>query len=260
MEYTIKRNEQFNSLEITFDGKPAEAVRDALKALRFRWHGVKKLWYGYTDEQTAKIAIDNAAGNDEQPAEPPKYEITTHDGYMGAIAWKGNNSGKFLYGSELSQAIRDAIKGDGIKGVTVSVKTFSLGQEIRLTFRAEKSDFVPLDDYISATNLFDFKVGPWIKDTDAGKDILTDDACSWDSDKINRVHQALAEQDYNRYTDGTHQLNPYHIDDYKMFRPAFLKKIHRVRLIMNSFNHDDSNSMVDYFDRGFYEEINVKAV
>ena len=35
MEYNITRNEAFNSLEITFDGKPSEAVRDALKALRF---------------------------------------------------------------------------------------------------------------------------------------------------------------------------------------------------------------------------------
>lgn len=39
MGYIITRNEAFNSLEISFDGKPAEAVRDALKALRFRWHG-----------------------------------------------------------------------------------------------------------------------------------------------------------------------------------------------------------------------------
>lgn len=60
MNYNITRNEAFNSLEITFDGKPSEAVRDALKALRFRWHGVKKLWYGYTDEETARAAIEGA--------------------------------------------------------------------------------------------------------------------------------------------------------------------------------------------------------
>ena len=60
MEYTITRNEAFNSLEISFDGKPAEAVRDALKALRFRWHSKRRVWYGYTDEETARAAIDNA--------------------------------------------------------------------------------------------------------------------------------------------------------------------------------------------------------
>ena len=29
MNYTITKNPAFNSIEITFDGKPAEAVRDA---------------------------------------------------------------------------------------------------------------------------------------------------------------------------------------------------------------------------------------
>ena len=35
MTYTITKNEQFNSIEINFDGKPCEAIRDALKA----WEG-----------------------------------------------------------------------------------------------------------------------------------------------------------------------------------------------------------------------------
>lgn len=58
--FTITPNEAFKSLEIAFTGKPSEAVRDALKALKFRWHGVKKIWYGYTDEETVKTAIENA--------------------------------------------------------------------------------------------------------------------------------------------------------------------------------------------------------
>lgn len=58
MTYTITNNPEFNSLEITFDGKPAQAVRDALKALRFRWHSVKKVWYGYATEEAARAAID----------------------------------------------------------------------------------------------------------------------------------------------------------------------------------------------------------
>lgn len=75
MEYTITRNEAFNSLEITFDGKPSEAVRDALKALRFRWHGVKKLWYGYTDEETVKAAIDGKPVKASKPATKPAEKV-----------------------------------------------------------------------------------------------------------------------------------------------------------------------------------------
>lgn len=62
MTYTITNNTEFNSIEIAFDGKPSEAIRAALKEMRFRWHSVKKVWYGYKDEQTARAAIDAADG------------------------------------------------------------------------------------------------------------------------------------------------------------------------------------------------------
>lgn len=58
MDYTITPNADYNSLEISFDGKPPTAVREALKGLKFRWHGVKKIWYGYSDEAAVRAAID----------------------------------------------------------------------------------------------------------------------------------------------------------------------------------------------------------
>ena len=74
MTYTIERNQQFNSIEVLFDGKPGEAVREALKALKFRWHKVRGVWYGYTDEQTARQAIEAAANGEriEQTTAPAK--------------------------------------------------------------------------------------------------------------------------------------------------------------------------------------------
>lgn len=58
MNYTIARNEQHNGLEITFDGKPSVEVRDALKALHFRWHSVRKLWYGRATVEEIHAAIN----------------------------------------------------------------------------------------------------------------------------------------------------------------------------------------------------------
>ena len=66
--YTITANASYNSIEISFAEKPSAAVRDALKALRFRWHSVKRVWYGYTTEATAREAIEAAAGNAPQKA------------------------------------------------------------------------------------------------------------------------------------------------------------------------------------------------
>ena len=58
MAYTITVNPDFNSTEILFDGKPSETIRNILKANRFRWHGVKKVWYGYTDPETIKALLN----------------------------------------------------------------------------------------------------------------------------------------------------------------------------------------------------------
>ena len=49
MNYTIAKNEQYNSFEVLFDGKPSEAVRDLLKSFGYRWHGLRRVWYGYSD-------------------------------------------------------------------------------------------------------------------------------------------------------------------------------------------------------------------
>lgn len=60
MTYEITKNEAFNSFEIAFSEKPSEEVREALKSLRYRWHKVKAVWYGYGDEKTVREAIENA--------------------------------------------------------------------------------------------------------------------------------------------------------------------------------------------------------
>lgn len=69
MKYEITRNEKFNSFEIKFDGKPSEAIRNGLKALRFRWHQVKQVWYGFAEENALKAVLNGTTKN-----EPKKKE------------------------------------------------------------------------------------------------------------------------------------------------------------------------------------------
>lgn len=66
--YTIRPNEQYGSLEITFDSKPSQEVRDALKANKYRWNGKKGVWYGKTDQQTIVDALDKAYEESAAPA------------------------------------------------------------------------------------------------------------------------------------------------------------------------------------------------
>ena len=60
MNYTITNNARFNSLEIAFEGKPSEAVRDAIKALGFRWNRRTAMWYGFSTVETLRAAIEGA--------------------------------------------------------------------------------------------------------------------------------------------------------------------------------------------------------
>lgn len=84
--YTINKNHEFNSLEISFSGKPSEAIRDTLKALRFRWHGVKKVWYGYQDEETVKQALENAStGKAEKPAAKAAEKVNKYGVKVGDL-------------------------------------------------------------------------------------------------------------------------------------------------------------------------------
>lgn len=70
--YKMMRNAQFNSLEISFPGRPCVAVRDALKELRFRWHGVRKIWYGYAAEEAVVQALEAAGAAMEKQEEAPR--------------------------------------------------------------------------------------------------------------------------------------------------------------------------------------------
>lgn len=72
MEYSIAKNETYNSIEIAFNGKPDEKTREILKANRFRWHGLRRVWYGYADEQTIRDQLDG--GTAKATSEQPKRE------------------------------------------------------------------------------------------------------------------------------------------------------------------------------------------
>ena len=67
----------------------------------------------------------------------------------------------------------------------------------------------------------------------------------------------VVKSDGERYDYG-YQLSHYGFENYKMFSDAFVEKLYKVKEIVDSYNFDESNSMVDYFHRGFYEHYSVK--
>lgn len=59
--YTITRNAEYDSIEVRFNGKPSDAVRQAVRGLGMRWHKLKACWYScFVTEEQVRDAIAQA--------------------------------------------------------------------------------------------------------------------------------------------------------------------------------------------------------
>lgn len=261
MEYTISRNPEFNSLEITFDGKPAEAVRAALKALRFRWHSVKKCWYGYTTEEEARAAIDGAAPCETVcealPESKTINEGTLYEGFQG-----GNNH-RWHSVEELKKCLSADFKRAGIKA-TIRQNRAGYLTSITVTIKGKPADVLTFEEW-QGGDKYKGLSGGWtqINYTDeAGtvRNILKDEVYGMDQstpefsallDNINRTAYRLAVERLH----GTGYNFTYYSD---ILKPGLLAQIETVKAIVSSYNRDESNSQIDYFSRDIYDNYSVK--
>lgn len=247
MNYEIKENAQFNSKEIYFTGKPSEEVRNALKALKFRWHNVKKCWYGFADERTIIDAILDTNSEESEEA-----ATVTTDGYLGGGAVYGSKSRLGLHGQELKKAIASDIKKAGIKGVTLSMNRSG---SIYATINTQPEDIRPLEDYINTYHISYGSGWKWIDYRDENgevKNISTEKFYSLPEDEQDRIRTAAAEFEYYKYSLSRANINEYCIDKYTNFSEIGLNKIKAVADIISAYRYDESNSMVDYFETNFY--------
>lgn len=264
---TYSINNELNGIEVIFSEKPGEEIRDNLKRNGFRWHRQKKLWYAKNNENRLDYIKTICKG--EIP-ETEELGGTVSDGYMGAKRWDGNKSHLHLYGSDLSKAIREELKAYGIKGCTVSVNSYSMGQSIRVKVKVADSDFIPLDEWAAGKSIYDlesfnhqiiyrvheseWRGKPWYNydyiDTDKFNELSEEDQ--------KRVYDINAKHQWRQERNNT--LNHYHLEHYTTFTDELMDKILKINDIINTFRYDDSNSMVDYFDTNFYYDIELKEM
>ena len=169
------------------------------------------------------------------------------------------NSGKYLYGAELSKAIREELKAQSIKGVSVSCKTFTGGQDVTIKVKATAADFIGRGEYIN-----DYAAGKyglsaaWFY-TEDGESIHRDKLFSLSNEEQRRIIRSHAAREYDSAVSGSHDINHYRIDDNKIYTEAFRAKLSRISAVLDTYHYDDSNSMDDYFDTNFYRYITVVA-
>lgn len=257
---SYRLNEAHNGIEITFSSRPEADTLATLKTNGFRWHRGGGYWYAKQTPERLALAEQIANGATEAPkteAAPEDYYTTLTDGYMGAIESTGSvyASGKCLYGAELSKAIREALKKCSIGGVSVRVSTYAGGQSIGVTVKATEADTMTEAEYIESTKT-DLR-GIWFV-TPEGEQIHRDSIPWHDTERAAAIIEATHRQEYHNIIKDMHGYgHQYHSGE--PFKAAFVNKIEAIKRILNAFNHDDSNSMVDYFDRHFYEDIIIKA-
>lgn len=244
--YEIRRNNQYNSNEIYFSGKPSEKVRDALKSLQLRWNGKKLCWYGFADENAIISAINSATPSDETGG-------TFSDGYLGAVRWDGLKSDKKLYGSDLSAAIRADLKLAGIKGATVSVKSYAGGQSITVKARLSAAEYLTEAEYVNS-----FQIGgncTWIYTSADEQPVFHEAFWAAPMQEREEIRVAAARYSYRRAT--TKEQRCHRAESAEAITNDAKARLRLIQDIVESYRYDDSNGMVDYFDTNFYWDLVV---
>lgn len=110
--FKIVKNEQFDSLEVYFDDKPSAEVREALKALKFRWHNKKSCWYGFAEPEQVRAAV---LCIESEPQKVEKAKSPRASSKLLPLWERCDASGLPGYGTDnkLKQAARDSARANG---------------------------------------------------------------------------------------------------------------------------------------------------
>jgi len=251
MTYEMMINPQFNSLEIKFDGKPSEEIRQALKDLKFRWHSVKKVWYGYTDEATAKAAIDGkaVAKKAENVLVIPESEEVINGGLYDG--WRGGNNRKWHSDQELKKFLLDDFKKAGISA-TVRFGRGGYTTSMTVTIKITEDEIKDFEDY---RNEYNTPFTGWIYYTNEdGKydSIYADSFWSLPDDEREAMRENVIKTAYKMSYENLTSSNTHHGEE-MILTNAANQKFATVQAIVSSYNRDCSNSMIDYFDRDIYD-------
>lgn len=182
------------------------------------------------------------------------YEMTFSEGYMGATKVTGSNyaAGRRLYGKELTDAIRAELKKNGISGVTAKVSGFSGGQHVTVTMTIERKHVLCFEDYYESNK---DSIRPCDHVFYNGAYIRLADVEESERESVLRGNIGATYE--TMVHDGTTSYMNYDRTG-NLFDEATESWIMFIKSIVESFNMDDSNSQVDYFNVHFYSNYRVK--
>lgn len=239
----INLNQELKGIELSFESKPDKATLDAIKAQGFRWNGRKMVWYA---KQTAdRLTFAESLGQIETKTETKPGKINL------------DNLGEDLYeNGELAKAIREALKKRGVKGCTVRGGWSGYTRKATVTVKAQPEDFASVEEFAERFNFSAFGARVATHGAYTGEHWLY----KWDE-----LSEEEKQTEYNNYIHyeiaHRHGFNNYHREraNYPQFSTAFCEKLEAIYQIANQWNYDHSDSMSDYFDVGYYLDIDIKC-
>ena len=251
MAATYAINTELNGIELTFDGKPGEQVRAALKENGFRWHRARGIWYATHSAARLELAQRLAAAATVTRKEAEAKEAATawtverlnsiKEGYTFRktgdglyTGWTGCNNGN-LHGQELKKAILAELKKNGIKA---TARERSGCYHTAYTFTVKvPAEMIDTPEAYADRMLHNGSLIPaWVYDENGECVYRENIPYEWEA----RV-AILTAHARHTYRDRVEPVAAFE---------------ETVKAIVSSFNSDHSNSMIDYFDVGFYTAYN----
>lgn len=247
----VSLNQELNGIELSFERKPDRATLEAIKAQGFRWNGKKCVWYA---KQTAdRLTFAETLGTLEEATNTAPTADNNRPVFD--LSDLGANFCGHYGGAELSKAIREDLKRRGVKGCTVKCNHYD---GITVTVKATPEDFTSVEEFKNRYTFAEFSF-----------DLSTHgkyDGARWIySNEFETMTDAEKETVYSSFVRyeiaHRHDFNNYHRErkNYPQFTSAFCEKLEAVYLIANQWNYDNSDPMSDYFDRGYYLDIDIKT-
>ncbi len=268
MIYIAKKelNKEKNGVEVYFCVYPLNGTRENLKKRGFRWNHKKSCWYAKqnadtlamaTLEEYKEIARQTGETVKETGKNTPEEKKATKKADKIDLLNLGKNAPS-LCGAELSKAIREDLKLRGVSGVSVRARWVTYDTGITVTIKATAADIASVEELKKRYSFSSFSCdaqnyhgvydgnrwiysNTWETMTDEEKEAAYDSAVRYKLKKVSDFSTHYNER-----------------KDCPELATGFYKKCLAVFKIANQWNYDRSDSMTDYFDVGYYLDIDIK--
>lgn len=211
-------------------------------------------------ELNRRHAAEKVAELNEVPAdlEIPPVEAVDGGGYYDG--WKGGKAGTWHSDQELKQLILADFKKAGIKA-TIRFNRAGYLTSLTVTLRMSADAVKPFEAFHDPA--WRPTGGCWYSYTDDdGNYREIHDTTFWALDEAEQA-DLLPRIERYRYDAALRCLQSsgsHHPDEEKVLTDAARKVYDKARAIVTSYNRDQSNSQIDYFDRDIYDHYCVKLV